>query len=132
MGNRYQIGEHNRSSVILSILPIGHGLFYLATGVWPILNRRSFELVTGPKTDFWLVRTIGGLISVVGAVILMSGLRRSQSPEVSLLALGSAASLTTSDLVYTAKKVIHPIYLLDALAEVVLMFFWALRIVSRR
>ena len=35
------------------------GAFYLAAGLWPIVHRSSFERATGPKTDFWLVRTVG-------------------------------------------------------------------------
>jgi hypothetical protein len=29
------------------------------TGVWPILRLRSFEAVTGPKKERWLVKTMG-------------------------------------------------------------------------
>jgi hypothetical protein len=33
--------------------------FYVGTGVWPLMHRRSFEWMTGPKTDFWLAQTVG-------------------------------------------------------------------------
>ncbi len=49
---------------------LGQGAFWLAAGVWPLLHYRSFEAVTGPKQDDWLVKTIGGLIAVVGATLL--------------------------------------------------------------
>ena len=39
--------------------------FYVGTGVWPIVHRRSFERVTGPKTDFWLARTVGLNVAAV-------------------------------------------------------------------
>ncbi|MGQ0534782.1 MAG: hypothetical protein ACT4PT_01775 [Methanobacteriota archaeon] len=29
--------------------------YYLAMGGWPLVHRASFEAVTGPKTDDWLV-----------------------------------------------------------------------------
>ena len=32
------------------------GALYVVTGVWPLLHMASFEAVTGPKTDDWLVR----------------------------------------------------------------------------
>ncbi|MBV8580277.1 MAG: hypothetical protein JOZ86_06540, partial [Candidatus Eremiobacteraeota bacterium] len=35
--------------------------YYLATGLWPLLDMRSFELVTGRKTDRWLVKMVGAL-----------------------------------------------------------------------
>src|SRR5688500_905278 len=49
-----------------------HGLYFLATGVWPLLSRRSFERVTGPKADFWLAQTVGILVAGVGSTILQA------------------------------------------------------------
>ena len=37
-------------------LAIGHGLYFAATGVWPLVDMKSFEAVTRPKTDKWLER----------------------------------------------------------------------------
>jgi 8-oxo-dGTP pyrophosphatase MutT (NUDIX family) len=47
--------------------------FYLLTGIWPLLHIQSFQSVTGPKTDLWLVKTAGVLITVIGAVLMMAG-----------------------------------------------------------
>lgn len=33
-----------------------HGGYFLLTGIWPLVHRRSFERVTGPKSDYWLVQ----------------------------------------------------------------------------
>lgn len=38
------------------------GIYYVASGLWPLLHMRSFEAVTGPKRDKWLVNTVGALI----------------------------------------------------------------------
>ena len=56
-------------------LAVIQGVFYLATGIWPLLDIVRFQLVTGPKTDLWLVRTVGVLVTVVGAVLLLAGRR---------------------------------------------------------
>ena len=37
------------------------GVFYLATGLWPIVHLPSFERVTGRKKEKWLVKAMGGL-----------------------------------------------------------------------
>lgn len=50
----------------LSVVAALQGLFYLATGVWPLIHIDSFLAVTGSKTDLWLVYTVGLLVSVVG------------------------------------------------------------------
>src|SRR5215213_7149555 len=34
-------------------------IFYIVSGVWPFVSIRSFEAVTGPKVDRWLVKTVG-------------------------------------------------------------------------
>src|SRR5690606_40344593 len=51
-------------------------------------------------------------------------LRRRVSPEVRLLAVGSAAGLAAIDVVYVARRRISLIYLLDALGEVILIGAW--------
>jgi hypothetical protein len=105
-------------------LAVAQGAFYVATGVWPILHMRSFEAVTGEKTDDWLVKTVGALVAVAGATMMAAGLRRRVTPEIALLAAGSAAALATVDVVYTQKGVIRPVYLLDAVAEAGLIGAW--------
>jgi hypothetical protein len=44
------------------LVGITQGTYYAATGLWPILWMRSFEAVTGPKQDHWLVKTVGALV----------------------------------------------------------------------
>ena len=100
-------------------------LFYVLTGVWSLVSIRTFQMVTGPKVDTWLVKTVGVLVMVIGAVLGMAGARRQWTPEIPLLAAGSAAGLAGIDVVYVAQKRISPVYLLDALAEVLLIAMWA-------
>jgi hypothetical protein len=100
------------------------GWFYVATGVWPILDIDSFEAVTGPKTDGWLVKTVGVLVTVVGAVLLVATRARRYDDAIVLLAVGSALGLAAIDLIYALSGTIAPVYLADAGAEVVLAAFW--------
>lgn len=100
------------------------GAFYLATGLWPLVHMRSFLRVTGPKTDLWLVKTVGGLIVVVGAALATAGWRGRASPELRGLALGSAAFLAMVDVTYVRQGRIPPVYLLDAAAELGLIALW--------
>jgi len=99
-------------------------LFYIVTGVWPFLSMRSFEAVTGPKVDRWLVKTVGALVAVIGCALALASRRRQLAPEVVLVAAGSAASLAAIDTVYVAKRRISPVYLLDAVAELALVAGW--------
>lgn len=101
------------------------GPFYLATGLWPLVDMRSFQRVTGSKTDLWLVKTVGGLIAVVGGVLTLAGLRGRVGPETTSLAMGSAAFLSAIDVTYVSKRRISRVYLLDAAAELGLVALWA-------
>lgn len=107
-------------------LAVVQGAYYTATGLWPILHMDSFERVTGPKTDGWLVKTVGALISVLGGGLLTSGLHGSPSRDLAAVAAGSAAALTAIDVIYVARGRISEIYLLDAAAETVLIAGWTI------
>jgi hypothetical protein len=100
---------------------VAQGAYYVATGLWPILHMRSFEAVTGPKRDHWLVKTVGAVITAVGASLLVGARRGRPSAETIALAGGSAAALGAIDVVYAAKGTISPIYLVDAAAEAALV-----------
>ena len=107
-------------------LALGQGIYYFATGVWPLVSIRNFEAVTGPKTDRWLVKTVGVLVSVIGLVLVLAGRRRRVTPEATLLAAGSAAGLAAIDTIYATRGRISKIYLLDAVAEVALIAAWVI------
>ncbi|TXI88843.1 MAG: hypothetical protein E6Q40_03180, partial [Cupriavidus sp.] len=95
--------------------------YYLITALWPLVHMRSFLAVTGPKTDLWLVRTVGALILAISLPLIAAfATERTDSPII-LLAAGSCIALATVDIVYVAKKVISPIYLGDAVIEIALL-----------
>lgn len=107
------------------------GVYFLATGVWPLVHIESFLAVTGPKTDLWLVYTVGALVAVVGAALIAAARSGRVTPEVGVLAVGSALALAAIDVTFVARRVIDPIYLADAAAEVVLMLGWAAAWIAR-
>jgi len=97
------------------------GSYYLTTGLVPFVSRSAFEAVTGPKREWWLVQTVGGLVSVVGSALLVDAARQRYSPELIGVAAGSATVLAAIDVVYVAKGRISPRYLLDAAVEIGLL-----------
>lgn len=112
------------NSELASTLAVGQGAFYLATGVWPLVHDRSFQAVTGPKVDVWLVKTVGCLVGVIGGALLAAGVRRSVPTELRAIAAGSAAALAAIDIVYASRGRISPIYLADAAVEIGLVAAW--------
>lgn len=101
------------------------GLYYVVTGVWPLVSLGSFVRVTGPKADGWLVKTVAALVSVIGLALLHGARRRRVTPELQFLGAGSALALATIDAVYTSSRRIAAVYLGDAAAELALAAGWA-------
>lgn len=101
-----------------------HGVFNVLGGAWPLLHRRSFEAVFGPKADEWLQYTVAGLLVTSG----LSQIRASCSPEgvrhAARTGMSTAAVLLAIDLVYVPRGRIAPTYLLDALMEAGWLMAW--------
>jgi hypothetical protein len=101
------------------------GLLYLLTGIWPILHMTSFMAVTGPKTDLWLVKTMGAVLAATGIVMLRSLKLRRIPKSVALLGFTISAVLFFADVHYTSTGTISNIYLFDAFLEMIFAAGWA-------
>jgi hypothetical protein len=105
-------------------LAAAQAAYYLATGIWPLVHLKSFEAVTGPKVDRWLVKTFGVLVAVTGAALAAgAGERRSRAAVV--LGSGTALGLAAAEMVYVLERRISPVYLLDAAVELDIAGAWA-------
>jgi len=97
------------------------GLYYLLAGIWPLVSMSTFEAVSGPKTDHWLVRMVGLLAAVIGVTLLLGIRLSAPRSEVIALALLSATSFAAIDLVYGLSGRISSVYLADAAIEILLI-----------
>jgi hypothetical protein len=103
---------------------IAQGVFYLASGLWPVLHLRSFEAVTGKKRDTWLVQTTGALIAAIGCALVAGAFERRRSRAVKTLGVASAATLGAADVYFVATGQISRVYLGDAVAEAAVIAGW--------
>ena len=117
---------------MLRLVCFAQGLYYLLTGLWPLISMETFLLVTGPKTDLWLVDTVAVLIIVIASVLLYAAARHQISGPILLLAVASAAGLTIIEGFYALRGTIWSVYLLDAVLEVVLIALWAIAMLRSR
>ena len=117
------------------------GAYFLVTGVWPLVSVRTFQMVTGPKTDHlptgreadhWLVMTAGVLITAIGLSLLLGAWRDKCSAETMLLAIAASFGLTCIDIIYVWREVIAPVYLVDAGIEILLIAAWLAAILLPR
>jgi hypothetical protein len=110
----YRPGMGRRLSTI-------QGIYYLVTGLWPLVSLRTFEAVTGPKTDRWLVRMVGLLAAAIGASLLRGG---AQGGSHRTLPVASALAFAGVDVIYVLRGTIRPIYLGDAAVQFSLVAGW--------
>jgi hypothetical protein len=114
----------------MSTLLTALGLYYVMTGVWPLLHERSFAAVTGPKHDWWLVKQVGLLSMTSGFVYLFTSWGRTEvPPEISLLILLNALSFATVDICYVIRRRISRIYLVDATVQLAVLLLMSFRLV---
>jgi len=107
------------------LLAWAQGLYFVASGLWPIVSPRTFQKVTGRNREMWLVKTVGVLVTGVGVVLL--GGRRRPSPEIRRLGALTALGLGAIDTIYTARGTFRPIYLADAVLEAAFALGWLRR-----
>ena len=100
---------------------LAQGAYYVATGVAPFVSRRAFEAVTGPKREWWLVETVGVLVTAVGGGLIAAAARDRVTPELLTIATGCASGLAAIDVVYVARRRIAPTYLTDAAIQIALL-----------
>ncbi|MHB1416246.1 MAG: hypothetical protein ACYC1C_13440 [Chloroflexota bacterium] len=119
----------------ISLLAFAQGLYYLVTGLWPLVHMPSFLAITGPKTDLWLVRSNALLIAAIGLALSLAGLRREGGLSTGSLGIGAAAALGGVDATYALRGRISRAYLLDVPLEAAFALGWALaglrRVVGR-
>lgn len=106
------------------------GFYYLITGIWPIFSMATFEKLTGHKKDRWLVKTIGLLLAVIGVTLITAGVKNNYASEIIILGIGSAGSLMSIDVIFSSKKIISPVYLLDAFVELIFIAVWLIILMS--
>jgi hypothetical protein len=102
------------------------GVYFLLSGLWPLASIDSFQAVTGRKMDLWLVYTVGTVVGVIGLTLLVAARARRITPEVGVLAIGSALGLAAIDVIFVARGVLSWVYLADAVAELALVGWWML------
>lgn len=109
-----------------------HGFFNLAGGVWPMVHRRSFEAVLGPKIDRWLVYTVAGLMACIGVAQTGATADPASLRLARRIGIGSALTLGTIDVLYAPKGRISKMYLVAALAEAGWLTAWAATALNAR
>ena len=105
----------------LRMMAVGQGIALVGLGTWPIVSMSTFERVTGPKHDDWLVRTVGGLCIAIGTGLVAG---RDRPTVVRPLGIASAATFLAADVIGYRTGRLRAVYLMDAVAEGALIAGW--------
>lgn len=68
------------------------GVYYVATGLWPVVAVRHYMAATGQESHPWAARILGGVVVVVGVALAAELVPASLAKRVSL---ATAALLAT-------------------------------------
>ena len=105
-------------------LRILHGAYFVFGGAWPLLSLSTFEVVTGPKYDDWLVRSVALLLVVAGIILLTQPKRYIERSAVTL-AIGTSFSLGCVAMISSAGGWISSVYFLDGTMHLLFAAAWA-------
>jgi hypothetical protein len=103
------------------------GLYFILTGIWGLVDIESFMLVTGPKTDIWLVKTFSGLVLALGLSFVLNSFMSGNTSTLITAAL-CAISLTIADTYYSLNGIISKIYLADGALELIFFILITMRL----
>lgn len=103
--------------------------YYVVSGLFPLVSMPAFEGITGPKVDKWLVQTVGLLAVCIGTSLFAGARRQEIDWSILTLAVTSAFSFASIDVVHAARRRISPAYLADAATEaaIIVMLLKSLR-----
>jgi hypothetical protein len=107
--------------------------FYIfITAVWPLVHIESFMAVTGPKTDVWLVKTVGALLIPISLCMLVHWLMSIRALPVVVLGMGTSIAFICIDFYYALNDVISDIYLADGILQILFLMGWGWVLLIRK
>lgn len=115
--DRAYIVKHGHTMLWSRLIILAQSSYYFITAVWPMVSIKTFMMVTGPKTDIWLVDTVAVLILGISIALAVSLAAQEVSLDAYVLSAAAAIGLMVIDIRYTQNGTISPLYLLDAAPE---------------
>ncbi|WP_312508470.1 hypothetical protein [Chryseobacterium culicis] len=105
-------------------VPIVQGLYFIITGIWPIVHIESFMQITGYKTDIWLVKTVGLLILPYSILCFYTVINTKRNAAIAIVNIMCCLGLAWIDLYYYLKDTISWVYLIDCALEMIFSAYW--------
>jgi hypothetical protein len=108
-------------------LAYAQGVYYVCGALWPLVHLASFEAVTGNKRDEWLVRTVAGIVLLLGFLLLHDAhVRKHIARTLRILAGGIALVLGSVAIISSLTGRISWLYFPDGLIHLSFALGWLL------
>jgi hypothetical protein len=78
---------------------------------------RTFEAISGRKREHWLARTVGVLVTSIGAGLRAAAKTSRVDHPVAIVGAGSALGPALIELHYSGRRVVSPVYAAEAVIE---------------
>ena len=101
-----------------------HAIYIFITAVWPLVHIESFVAITGPKTDIWLVKTVGSLLIPISLTMVIHLKTMGDTGPLIVLGGTTAIAFICIDVYYALNNTISDIYLADAVIELFFLIGW--------
>jgi hypothetical protein len=108
----------------LRVLLTIQAAYILVTALWPLVHLETFLIVTGYKTDLWLVKTVGALLIPIACCLFSFLVFETDKRPAFILGSLTAVAFATIDFYYALNHQISKIYLLDGAIEIVFLIAW--------
>jgi hypothetical protein len=108
------------------------GSYILLTALWALIDIESFMVVSGPKTDTWLVKTVAILLLPISVCFFSNIFLKVHPLPVMLVAITTSAGLAFIDFYYTANHTIKWVYAIDGILQIIFLMGWIYLLVNFR
>jgi hypothetical protein len=105
------------------------GLYYVATGLWPVVSADHYMRATGQESHGGVAQALGGVVAALGVALLVDALPARATRWVGL---GSAVALAAGGLYFAARGRGLPVNLTDAALQLGFAGSWAFGRSARR
>src|SRR5215212_957320 len=89
------------------------GVYTFITAIWGLVDIQSFMMVSGPKMDIWLVKTVSVLLVAIAITWFLTLYFNWDIMPCALLALTTTSGLAAIDFYYALKGTIRWVYMVD-------------------
>ena len=81
------------------------GIYYVLTGIWPLVHLKSFAKLSGKKPDPFQTRVTALLFAAIGLVLIVGSRKRRPEGEAVLLSVAAASAAMASTISHKRKNI---------------------------